>query len=290
MPKIAHYPGCSMHSTAREYNQSLLLVLERLGITYEEVPDWNCCGADSAGTLDSQLAVTLAVRNLVQAKQVSNKVLVPCTHCYERLIKGQEQIEKNPRVRQDVAVEIGQELDHLPRVEHALEILTTVTILDKIQNYAKKSLSGLKVVPYYGCLFAKTPQLSHFDEPDNPQTLDRLIQAIGGEALPWPYKTECCGGSLSLTRPDVAEKKVGRIVSVAREWGADCMVTVCPLCHANLDLRQTQLLTRKSEREIPVFYFSQLIGLALGFDPEILGLRRHFVSPGSALVIAGIHF
>ncbi len=290
MPKIAYYPGCSLHSTAGEYNQSLLLVLERLGIGYEEVPDWNCCGADSAGTVDSQLAVTLAVRNLVQAKRVSDIVLAPCVHCYERLTKGKEQIENNPHMRQNVAAEMGQELEELPSVEHALELLTTPDVLDKIQHYAKKSLSGLKVASYYGCLFAKTPKPFHFDEPDNPETLDRLIQTLGGEALSWPYKTECCGGNLSLTRADVAEKRVGRIVSVALEWEADCLVVACPLCHANLDLRQMQLWDKKTENRIPIFYFSQLIGLALGFDPEILGLRKHFVSPGSALAIAGIHF
>lgn len=216
MAEFAYYPGCSLHSTAREYDQSLLLVLERLGIVYEEVPEWNCCGADSAGTVDSQLAVTLAVSNLTKAKQVASKVLVPCVQCYARLTKGKEEIENNPQMRQRVTEEIGQGLEDLPNVDHALKILSTENVLDRIQHYAKKSLSGLKVAPYYGCLFTKTSRLAHFDEADNPGTLDRLIQALGGESLAWPYKTECCGGSLSLTREDVAERSVGRILSVAR--------------------------------------------------------------------------
>lgn len=295
MPKYAFYPGCSLHAAARECNRSLLLVLEKLGLGYEEVPDWNCCGGTSAVSLDDQLAVALAVRNLLQAKILQSGLIVPCAHCYQRLLAGKVRVETDSEMRGRLEREFKESIEELPAVYNALEVIHTAEVLEKIQLYAKKSLSGLKVAAYYGCQLVRPPRLTHFDHPENPSSLDRIVETLGGEAIPWPYKTECCGGNLSLARVDVSQQLVSGILDMARESGAECIVTACPICQANLDLGQFQLLKKGAETEgasvrkkMPVFYFSQLIGLVLGFAPSALGLSKHLIPTEDALAIAGI--
>ncbi|CAA7601739.1 Cysteine-rich domain protein [Acididesulfobacillus acetoxydans] len=296
MSNYAFYPGCSLHNTARESSQSLLLVMDRLGIGYDEVPDWNCCGGTSAVSLDEQLAVNLAVRNLLQAKSLAGDgLVVPCAHCYHRLMSGKRRVESDPDMRRRVEKELRHPVEDLPPVYNALQVMERAEILEKIRLYAVKSLSGLKVACYYGCQLVRPPRLTNFDHPENPTGLDRIVEILGGEAVPWPLKTECCGGNLSFAKRDVSEKLAQRILDMAIECEAECIVTACPICQANLDLHQFQLFHRSTgaeaasaRKKIPVFFFSQLIGLVLGFDSHAVGLSRHFIPAWEALALAGI--
>lgn len=275
MTEFAYYPGCLTHTAAREYDESLRLVADKLDIILKEVPDWNCCGGNSASTLDEGLAHGLAVRNLLQAQTLSTEVVLPCPICYENLSASKQELNHNSALAEELSSALQKSIGDLPHTLSAVQIFTTESVLEKIQLYARKSLSGLKVVSYYGCR-------------QNPQSLDRLLLALGGEALNWPYKTECCGGRLAGGDDQIAKTVVGRIIDMARESGAEAIVTACPLCHANLDMRQFQLWRDQSAPLIPVFHFTQLIGLALGIDPSALGLNKHFVPTEHALTSAGI--
>ena len=284
MTEFAYYPGCLTHTAAREYDESLRLVADKLDIILKEVPDWNCCGGNSASTLDEGLAHGLAVRNLLQAQALSTEVVVPCPICYENLSASKQELNHNSTLAEELSSALQKSIGDLPHTLSAVQIFTTESVLEKIQLYARKSLSGLKVVSYYGCLLAR----GALENPENPQSLDRLLLALGGEALNWPYKTECCGGRLAGGDDQIAKTVVGRIIDMARESGAEAIVTACPLCHANLDMRQFQLWRDQSAPLIPVFHFTQLIGLALGIDPSALGLNKHFVPTEHALISAGI--
>lgn len=270
MAEYAFYPGCNLHYPGQEYSLSLRLVAEKLEIGLTEIPDWNCCGGPAANIIDDQLTVDLAARNLVLAGEMVRDVVTPCGLCHERLNKARGQMAEAPG---------------LPKVHNILEILTTEEILEKIRRMAKKSLSGLKVAPYYGCIFTRAYG-SSFANSENPMNLDWLIHALGGEAVPWPFKTECCGGSLNYSSPEISGKLVGRLSDMAQQCGADCIMTVCPSCQANLDKWQGN---RPDRQELPIFYISELIGLVLGFKPRALGLTKHQASVDSALANVGIY-
>lgn len=275
MSELAYYPGCLNHTASREYDESLRLVADKLDIPLREVPDWNCCGGNSASSLDEGLAYTLAARNLVQAHAISKEVVVPCPICYENLLESKQELIHNKALATSLAEALETEFRDFPEPLSALQIFTAESVLEKIRLYARKSLSGLKVAAYYGCR-------------QKTQSLDQLLLALGGEGLNWPYRNECCGGRIAGGDDEIAKTIVGRIVDMARECGAEAIVTACPLCHTNLDLRQFQLRRDQSTPLIPVFYFTQLIGLTLGIDPSALGLNKHFVSTERALISAGI--
>lgn len=275
MSELAYYPGCLNHTASREYDESLRLVADKLDIPLREVPDWNCCGGNSASSLDIGLAYTLPARNLVQAHTISKEVVVPCPICYENLLESKQELAHNEALAASLAEALDTEVRDVPEPLSALQIFTAENVLEKIRLYARKSLSGLKVAAYYGCR-------------QKTESLDQLLLALGGEGLNWPYRNECCGGRISGGNDKIAKTMVGRIVDMARECGAEAIVTACPLCHANLDLRQFQLRRDQNTPLIPVFYFTQLIGLTLGIDPSALGLNKHFVSTERALTSAGI--
>lgn len=275
MSELAYYPGCLNHTASREYDESLRLVADKLDIPLREVPDWNCCGGNSASSLDEGLAYTLAARNLVLAQALSTEVVVPCPICYDNLKESKEVLAHNGAFAASFIAALEADFPDLPEPLSAVQIFTSESVLEKIRLYARKSLSGLKVAPYYGCR-------------QSTQSLDQLLLALGGEGMNWPYRNECCGGRIAGGDDELAKTMVGRIVDMARECGAEAIVTACPLCHANLDLRQFQLRRDQNTPLVPVFYFTQLIGLTLGIDPSALGLNKHFVSTERALASAGI--
>jgi heterodisulfide reductase subunit B len=286
--KYAYYPGCSAHSTARDMHESCLAVAEALGIELKELEGWSCCGATSAHQTDRVLADSLAAANLVLAGKTGLDMVVNCAACYNRTKTANYNVLSSPAVRERVNDALGEDYDGSVKVRHFVEVLLEDVGLGQLGKSLKQSLNGLKVACYYGCYLVRPPEVTGFDDPEDPTSLDHLVTAMGGEALEWPCKVECCGGGLNLTRTDVTVKLSGSIIQMARASGADCVTVACPMCQTSLDLRQKDIEKATGERYgMPILYITQLLGLSLGISPEKLGLNRLMVSPSPVLKAIG---
>ena len=279
MPTYSYYPGCSLHGTAKEYDRSLKLVADKLGFELREIADWSCCGATAAHSTDELLALALPARNLMLAAAARQPVLAPCAMCYNRMKVAQHELQE-PTKRQAVAKMLGRsekELwSELVAVVSLLQIVTGDGIQSAIKAAIVKPLKNLKVVCYYGCLLARPPEIVQLDNLENPQTMDRLMAQLGAQVLDWPFKTECCGGSLALARLDIVLALNRQLLDMARDVGTDCIVTACPMCHSNMDTRQRQINAKFGESfDMPIFYVTELMGLAFGFSAEALLLDKH---------------
>ncbi|MFH1876078.1 MAG: CoB--CoM heterodisulfide reductase iron-sulfur subunit B family protein [Candidatus Omnitrophota bacterium] len=279
--KYAYYPGCSLHSTAREYDMSARAVAEALGIELLEIPDWICCGATPAHITMHLLSIALPVKNLLKAKAMgSYEVATCCAACFSRLKIANEFMENNPEHRKKVNEIVGEEYRGEVKVRHFLDIIVNEFGLKNLEQKVVDKLSGLKVACYYGCLLTRPHEVTQFDDLEAPHSMDDLMKTIGVEPVSWPYKTECCGASFSLTRTDIVLKLSGDILQMAADEGAEAIVVACPLCQSNLDLRQAAINKKfKKNFQMPIFYFTQLVGLSLGIDPKKLGFSRHIVNP-----------
>jgi heterodisulfide reductase subunit B len=255
-------------------------VCRALGIELSELTDWNCCGASSAHMTNDLLSVALPGRDLAIAKLYSKDLLVVCAACYSRLKTAQARIEGDEALASRVEEIVGADPRFNGEIRHLLDVLVNDIGFAYIKKWMKLELSGLKAVPYYGCLLVRPPEFCFCDSVENPTDLDRLLAAIGVEVRPWSFKTDCCGGSLSLSRTDVVERLVNRLFVRAEEAGANCIVTACPMCAANLEMRQRPgRLSFKIEHSMPVLYFTELLGLALGVAGVEKCLARHIISP-----------
>ena len=272
--EVSYYPGCSLHAMATEYDQSIRAVCETLGVGLAELPDWSCCGASSAHFLDDELAVRLPARNMVIAEQAGRELLVPCSACFQRLKHADKEL------RQDAARWTDQAYEGKTTIYHVNEFFARPELLEAVRQAVSRPLEGLAGVAYYGCLSQRPPKVTDAAEPENPTSMDRLLEAIGMEVRPWSYKTDCCGASLTLTRTDVVHKLSGDLFEAAREAGAECLVTDCPMCQSNLDTRQAEIEAARNERfHLPVFYVSELMALAFGDDRTSRWWKKHFVDP-----------
>lgn len=274
----AYYPGCSLRGSAREYDRSAQAVCERLGIELLEIPGWICCGSHPAQVRDGLLAVALPARSLLNVEG-AEEVLTLCPSCFKSLKGATLKLERDPELRERVNQLLGSDYRGGRRVRHLLEVLASEHS-EELKSQVEKPLAGLKVVCYYGCLLARPKEIVDFDDQEDPVLMDRLLELAGAEVLDWPYKTECCGMSFALSKPEIALRLSGDILAMAKEAGAECIAVGCPLCHANLDLRQREIeRARGLELNLPIFYFTQLLGLALGASPEELELGKLMVDP-----------
>ncbi|MGE5429503.1 MAG: CoB--CoM heterodisulfide reductase iron-sulfur subunit B family protein [Syntrophomonadaceae bacterium] len=275
-----YYPGCSLHSTAKEYRMSLNAVCRHLGIELSEVEDWNCCGATPAHTTKEELGVALAYSNLSNAsRQGLQNVLAPCAACYNRLKNAVYAVDHSPLLEKRMSELTGGKIEHEVQVYNILEFFRDIYGQDNLKAAIRKPLSGLNVACYYGCLLVRPSKVLNFDDAEDPQSMDELIGLLGGQAVPWSCKTECCGGSHAIPETDIVLELGRRIFSSAVNAGADVIAVACPLCQANLDMRQSQINKKyKTDFKTPVVYITQLLGLALGIPALELGLDSHFVS------------
>jgi heterodisulfide reductase subunit B2 len=282
--KYSYFPGCSAHSTARDMHESTLAVARALGMELVEPEGWTCCGATAAHQTDPLLAAALPAATLSKVSGTGRDLLVTCAACYNRMKTANHEIASSPEMRDRVRDAIGVDYDGAVRVRHVLEALHEDIGLDVLRRAFTRSLGGLRVACYYGCLLVRPREITRFDNPENPTSLDRLVTAMGGESLDWPHKVECCGGGLSLTRTDVVVRLADSILGMAADSGAECVAVACPMCQVNLDLRQADILRATGRRyNLPVLYITQLLGLCLGCDPGKLGLNRLMVSPGKVV-------
>ncbi|TDA64522.1 MAG: disulfide reductase [Clostridia bacterium] len=285
--RYSYYPGCSLHSTASEYDLSTRAVMEALGVELVELSDWNCCGASSGHASSHFLTYALPLRNLILAeKQAAGDLLVPCAACYNLLKTADYKMASRDGEAESLNSEMqtimGRRYEGRVQVRHVLEVLALPEIRRKIAAGVTRPLSGLKVAAYYGCLLSRPPQVVAFeDNPEQPTTMDAVLRLAGAEPVPWWGKTDCCGASLAISQPGLVETMVGRIVSAASYAGATALVTACPLCQSNLDTRQAP-----GQEMMPVFFITELLGLALGLAGSDKWLRRHMCD--TQPVLAGV--
>jgi heterodisulfide reductase subunit B2 len=278
---IAYYPGCSLHSSGVEFDMSTKCVADKLGLIFSEPDGWGCCGASSAHAVSHTLETALPAKNLLLMEQQGyDEVAVPCAACFSRLKAAAYHMNEDEELRDEVSHEIGGEYHNKVKVNHLLDVFTEEVGLDKIRQKVVMPLNGMKVVCYYGCLLTRPPEITGAKNPEYPTNMDDLMRALGAESLDWSYKTDCCGASFSLTEPEVVLKLTQRILENAKDVGADAVVVACPLCHANLDTRQEQISnTFGRQYDLPVFYFTELMGMAMGCDVAQLGWYKHAINP-----------
>ena len=277
-----YYPGCSQHSTGLEYGLSTEAVFKHLGVELAELPDWNCCGASSAHALNHTLAIALPARNLALAQEMGRDLVTPCAACFNRMKGADYTLRNDPKAREEIEDLVGFTYTGQVTVRPVMGALFDDYGPEQIASRVKRPLKGLKVVPYYGCLLVRPPQVTQFDDPDNPQVMASLLRAIGAEVLDWSHATDCCGAGLSLSNAEVVQNLVGKLASRAREAGAEALVTGCPLCQVNLEMRQT------SDPKMPAFYITELIGLALGIPEADKWWRKHLIDPRPVLRSIGV--
>jgi heterodisulfide reductase subunit B2 len=277
--RVSYFPGCALHGTAREYDESTKAVAQLLGVELCELPDWNCCGASSAHATDETLAIAIAGRNLAIARRLDMDLVVPCAACYSRLKAAERDRDSDKPMAQE---------GHL-RVESLLDFFFSSGLTETVARLNKRPLKGLKVVCYYGCLLVRPPKVTGEKHHENPESMDKLMELLGAQPVPWPYKTDCCGASLVLTRTDIVLTLTGNLLENARKAGAEAIVVACPLCQSNLDSRQEDIFRKTGKRyDLPVFYFTELIGIGLGHKDAPKWLKRHFVDPMRLLASKGL--
>jgi len=287
---IAYYPGCSLHSTAIEYDLSTRAVADRVGLDLAEPEGWTCCGTTPAHSTDHLLATILPLKNLGLIEDAGySRVTMPCPSCFIRHRTALHDVREDAGLREQVAARMGRMPGEGIEVEHLLTTITERVGYDAVAKAVVRPLTGLKVVCYYGCVITRPPRITGAENYEYPTNMDRLVEALGAESLDWSYKTECCGVSLSLTELPIALGMSRKILRNAKEVGAEAIVVACPLCHANLDMRQEQIGEQFGEDyRIPILYFTQLMGLAFGIELRKLGLDKHLVSTFPLLQAKGL--
>ena len=285
MKYYTYFPGCSSESTALGLGLSIESISEPLEIKLVELENWTCCGSTPYGSLDESESIVVAARNLALAEAKGLDLVTPCSSCYVTLNKANLHLQGHPRllaqVNEALAV-AGLEYLGSVRVRHIVDVLVNDVSLDFIASRVKQKLSGLKVAPYYGCQLVR-PDYG-YDDMEFPKTLDRLVESLSAEAVDFSLKARCCGGSLMLSEEDRVLGLTRMLLENAAENGARCFITPCPLCQTNLDAFQGKVNARyKTNYNLPVFFVSQLIGIALGIDYASLGLNTLIVSPDKLL-------
>lgn len=284
--RYAFFPGCSLEGTAKDFNRSTLAVAGKVGLEMPEIKDWICCGSTAAHSSNPLLADALPAHNLRAA--AGEPVAVACAACYSRLKMANHHIAADESVRAEVAAAVGGDYDGQTPVRHLLEILGR-DMDQEVSAAITRPLTGLKVACYYGCLLTRPPEVTQFDDPENPTLMDRLLGIAGATVIDWPHKTECCGASFSIADSSIVVELSDKILAMAKAAGVDCIATACPLCQLNLDMRQKDVEAKYGRRyDMPIFYFTQLLGLAMGCSASELSLDSLIVDPHELLESKGL--
>ena len=280
MKYYSYFPGCSTsEGGAKAYGWSTRAVSKVLDAELIELDDWNCCGSTPYSSVDELASICLSARNLALAEERGFDLVTPCSSCYLLLNRTNSYLKQYPQLRakaEEALAAGGLEYHGTVKVRHLLDVLINDIGYDEINAKVKRNLGKLKVAAYYGCQVVR-PRPS-FDHPEFPQSLDKLVAGLGGEPVNFPLKSRCCGGSLIISEEALALDLIRRLLDSAVSNGAECLVAVCPLCQTNLDAYQSQVNRRfKTNYNLPVLFFTQLMGIAFGLSDEDLGLRTSIV-------------
>lgn len=281
-----YYPGCSLKSSGKSYEESLLSVFKKLNVPLQEIEDWNCCGATNYMSINECSAISLIARNLAIAEKMGGAdIVAPCAACYMGLTKTKSYIETDEKIRTKVLedlTKIGMPYSNKVKVRHPLDVLINDIGLKTIETAIFEPLKGMKVACYYGCQLIRP--INNFDDLRDPHTMDDIVKSLGAESIDWPLKTRCCSGSMTSTISDIGMRMNFLLLKEAKLRGADVIITSCPLCQFNLECFQGKVSKMFGEDvKIPVMYFTQLMGMAFGINDKELGLHR-MLSPSLSLV------
>jgi heterodisulfide reductase subunit B len=286
--KYSYYPGCSLHSTAKEFDISTKVVMEALGVELLELQDWSCCGGSVVAGVSHDVGMAMAARNVALAQKQNLDLLASCSGCYNKSARAAKAL-KDPTEKERITAimsEMGINVaDYNIRVRNVVDVLANDV---DIAPQVKKPLNGLKVACYYGCLLTRPADITGWDSPMFPTAMDRLSAICGAEVVDFRSKTKCCGGPILVSKQDVAFDLTKQLLDEAQSLGADCIVLACPLCDTNLELRQSDIEKKYNvSYNLPILYITEIIGLALGISPRQLGMYKHIISPKPILAQLG---
>jgi len=274
---IGYYPGCSLAGGAVELDLSMRALARVAQVELREIEDWNCCGATAAHSLNHHLAVALPFRVLALAEAQSlAEIVAPCAACFSRLKGTNVRLGRSPELAAEMRRIVERPYSGKVAVLNINEFVARL-LKDGLAAKLPRQLKGLKAAPYYGCLLSRGDGIVEEDDHERPAAMDEAIRAAGCEVVEWNFATECCGGGFSMSMTEAVVRLATDILADARAAGADLVVTGCPMCHSNLDMRQLRIAPAAlGSRPMPVLYLTELLGLAAGLDPKALGLDRHF--------------
>lgn len=283
--KVAYYPGCSQEGSALDYGKSTGAVCAALGIHLQEIPEWSCCGSTPAHAVDSELSAALCARNLdLAAKENAELVATPCPSCLSNLRMALHRMRDDHFRRRVNELLDAPAAENLPDATSIMQLIGRNFDATTLAERVKKPLTGIKVAPYYGCLMSRPADIMEFGDPENPTLMETLLAACGAEIIDFPLKTVCCGAATGIPERQLTAINSGRIIDLATKMGADVIAVACPLCQMNLDLRQKQAAKAVDKFfNMPVVYFTQLMGVAMDIAPESLGLDQLCVSAQNLL-------
>jgi heterodisulfide reductase subunit B len=279
MMQYSYFPGCSMDTTAITYKKSIEYVCAKIGLVLREIPDWNCCGATCAHSKNEKVALSLPARNLALAEEegLGLDVAVPCASCYSRMKHTVHAARKSDEVRQEIEEIIGMPYKAQADVLNFLEIFAKPEMLNKCKEQMYRNLKGMKVACYYGCLTSRPVEVTGSSSTENPMEMDEIVKLTGAIPVDWGFKTECCGASHHVDAPNVARPQLDRILRNAQANGAQAIVTACPLCNLNLDMREGELNKANGTKyNLPIYQFTELLAVCMGAGVKDLGLNKHF--------------
>jgi heterodisulfide reductase subunit B len=282
--EVAYYPGCTAHSTGLEYSMSLHAVLKELDVSLVEIESWNCCGAAAAHSVNRLLGLALPARNIAIAQESGLTLSVPCAGCFNALRRAQYALRTDTNMRRELEETVGFTFRDQLDIRAMIDIVINDVGLDRIRDRVVHRLEGLRVAAYYGCALVRRPEVTGLGDHENPLFMENLAAALGAEPLEWSYKTDCCGADLALTHAEHVQHMVDEITDAAREAGADCLMCSCGLCQMNMEMRQTA----PDEDQLPVFYYSELIGIAMDLPGRRKWWKKHFVDPVPMLTRRGM--
>ncbi len=284
--EFSYYPGCSLHATGLEYDASTRAVFQALGVQLFEIEDWVCCGASSAHSISADLALSLPAINLALAQEARHgDLMAPCAACFNRVKSADYALRTDPARRKMIEDAVNFSFTGDVHVRNPLDVVVNEVGLDTVASKVTRRLAGLKAVSYYGCLLVRPPHLMEFDNPEHPVVMNQILDKLGVDVKDWSYATDCCGGSASLPRSDIATRLVSDLARHAREAGAAAIVTACPLCQMNLEMRQAP---QDGQGKVPILYFTELMGLAFGLPETGSWWGMHLIAPTPVLSAAGL--
>jgi heterodisulfide reductase subunit B len=296
MSRFMYYPGCSMDSSARAYGDSIEEICRPLQIDLQEIDDWNCCGASEYMALSQTRAFALISRNLALAEKQKNgtdTLVAPCSLCYLNLAKTDHYMQEDPRLGKTLNTALDADgLSYTPgavAVRHLLDVIIDDIGLDAVRSQVVRPLTGLRLAPYLGCLVTRPDYGHRWRSREHPKELDHLLAALGAEVVDFPLRTDCCGGHMTQISPGTGFELIRRLVDAADRLGADALVTLCPMCQMNVDAYQGEMNRHyKASYHMPVLFFTQLMGIAFGSPPDMLGFGTELVSANGVLAKIGV--
>lgn len=277
MTAFSYYPGCALQAMSWEYRESIKAVASALELELRELPDWTCCGATAAHSLDEAMSIALPLRNLVAAERLGLDLAVACPMCFKRLVSCRIKMQEAPAAE-------GEGFTFERRILDLARFIATEEMLERVRSRVRSPLTGLRVVSFYGCQVVRPPRITGYDDYENPQHLDRLVAAAGAEPIDWSFKATCCGASMGIPKREIGRSLVAKLLAQAYASGAQAIVACCPLCQSNLDLYQPELRRQHDwfhrHPPLPVLYYTEILALAFGQEAVRTGLKSHLVDPG----------